>query len=156
MAFGYVNERWKQQHSYVEFMTVLENGHELNTNNSKILATVAVASNKTVLRIRTRDLAALHRFHSASVHYAGRLRKKVDHSGKDWTDELRQGTDKWIDRMIRKGYLRYETESGRYRYTWKGAFISVWSLLPPLGSLAAWRNGGRTKALLRWLGPAHV
>jgi hypothetical protein len=94
-----------------------------------------------------RDVATLWEAHRRRLDRAGkgglaRVTPDVDaietYKGRTWDRE-----HKW---WVKCGYRWLDAASGRYRPTWKGAFLTVWKLNPPI---KGWRARSRDRRFRR-------
>jgi hypothetical protein len=56
-----------------------------------------------------------------------------------------------LEAQVNAGYLYLSPLDGLLHHTWKGAFLLVWGLLPPISFIRRWRRNLRAKQLLQEL-----
>jgi hypothetical protein len=100
-----------------------------------------------------RDVPPVLEAHRRRLDRAGRAsdpRVRVDPEHVDvYLDDNWDREHAW---HVRCGYRYLDAAAGKYRATWKGAFLSVWKLTPPVVGWRARRRGRRSRRLWRHLG----
>jgi hypothetical protein len=132
----------------VHFVTFRRDGSHVETENSRIPMTVPPDPRNDVATLPdVRDPARLWRVHRHRVEAAiGRGGAKEPPATMEELQRI--GHADSIDYRVRGGYGRADEAAGVLRMTWKGAFVAVFRLLPPLSTLSWLRNGSRASALL--------
>lgn len=132
----------------VSFVAFRHDGSYVETANSRIPSTVPPDPRNDVVSLRdVRDPARLWTVHR---HRAGAAIGRGGAKEPPATVEEMQriGHADAIEYRIRGGYGRASRRAGVLRMTWKGAFVAVFRLLPPLSTLNWLRDRRRAAALL--------
>jgi|GEM_PF-713842 len=115
---------------YVEFCTGYSDGSEIDTNNSKLPGAFKAVPEKRVFQYPAiRDVGRLYRLHVQRVsEFGGSRRKELPAAGHEEA-YFRRSFLRDFDRQVEVGYFTYDSFSGDYRPTWRGAYGMVWRSL---------------------------
>jgi len=122
-------------HTYTEFCTEFDDGHELNTSNSNQAAFFTRVPEKQIFRLpHLNNLQSLHRVHQALVnqHFGGN--KRVAPPGTE-IDELINVMKRDLEREAIFGRLKLDKAGEWYRPTMRGAIHATIMLIWPVGAL---------------------
>jgi hypothetical protein len=140
---------------YVEFSTRYADGTILDTNNTSELSSFRpVPEKKTFQLPRVQDPRMLYRVHQALMERFAPGKTKVLPSESDMAVYLRRVFEEDFERQAAMGLLKLSTFDGRYRMTWKGAFVMTWGLLWPMKPLRIAARDRQAAGLLRSLNVA--
>jgi hypothetical protein len=137
----------------VELGTRFRSGTVIRTDNSKVLDPFPHPPGETVAEFPTIVHAdELYRLHQALVKRegdgSGRVLRFDEEFHGDLTALLEHRSRERLEARAAAGYVYFSPISGVYRYTFKGAFVLVWGLLPPFSFLHRWRRHRRAKRLI--------
>lgn len=115
---------------YVEFCTDYSDGSEIDTNNNKLPGAFKTVPEKRMFQYpNIRDIGHLYRLHVQRVsEFGGSRRKELPTAGHEEA-YFRRSFLRDLDRQVEVGYFTYDSLSGDYRPTWRGAYGMVWATL---------------------------
>jgi len=122
-------------HTYTEFCTEFDDGHELNTSNSNQAAFFTRVPEKQIFRLpHLTNLQSLYRVHQALVtqHFGGN--KRIASPGTE-IDELIDVMKRDLEREAIFGRLKLDKTGEWYRPTMRGAIHATIMLTWPVGAL---------------------
>lgn len=140
---------------YIEFCTFLADGRSITTTSSHFRGSIISTEIRSAFP-HHRDPATLHRIHEAAVAQAGSPPRTLDPSPARWLDPSRRFIQDWAESAQRRGHLRQDPATGRYRFTVLGALAAAIDNLPPVSLFRAAAARSRANTLLReaGVGPA--
>ena len=122
-------------HTYTEFSTEFEDGHELNTTNSNQPRAFAEVPEKQLFNLpHLTDPRDLYRVHQALASQRPGANKRLVPQGKE-VDELINGIKRDLAREASFGRLALDDSGEWYCPTVKGAIYSTFMLIWPVGTL---------------------
>lgn len=135
--------------SWQVFLTRFDGDEEVVTTNVSQPSSFAPHPRVHAVRFAgVRDLARLRTLHDAHVRHVmgARVPSPIP------TDEALAGfveehEERAVERQREMGMMNLR--GGAYRPTWKGAFVSIWQMLPPLFFVQLWRHARLGAALRR-------
>lgn len=144
-GLDYVTPRLRWQ----VFLTLYEDDEEVVTSNSPVSSSFARHPRVHAARMGgVRQLAWLRGLHDAHVRLVmgARVPSPVpsDPALEDFVARWEQRT---MERQRELGMMH--RRRGVYQPTWKGAFLSIWRLLPPMLFVNLWRDARLASALKR-------
>ena len=100
-----------------------------------------------------RDVPTVLEAHRRRVERAGRSAEPRATPGQDQVESyLDAAWDREHAWFVRCGYRYLDAADGKYRSTWKGAYLTAWKLTPPVKGWRARRRARRSRRLWRDLG----
>jgi len=143
----------RREHKYTEFSTSFDDETEVGTNNSSELPGYECGPWKTLIQLPScRDISFLYRVHRVALaKYGGLSRPRVipDSLIASFLSEeiLRE-----LHEQEERGYFFLDAMEGKYRPTFKGAFLMTWKLMWPLKPIREVLHSWRARKLLAELG----
>jgi hypothetical protein len=118
---------------YTEFLTPFRDETSINTNNSPLWTAFDNGSHDKSIQFQTvRDPSLLYRVHRAAVAKYGGSRHPRVISHERIVPLLREGMLDVLRDWEERGYLFLDASEGKYRLTFKGAFLAGWNLRWPM------------------------
>lgn len=122
-------------HTYTEFCTEFDDGHEVNTSNSNQPAFFVVVPEKQIFRLpHLTNLQHLYDVHRALTSQRFGANKRLAPPGKE-VDELIDGMRRDLAREAAFGRMALDASGEWYRPTMRGAIYSTFMLIWPVGML---------------------
>lgn len=139
--------------AYTEFLTRFGGDRGLSTNNTgELMVTPRIPGRERETFAMVQDAQRLYRVHTALAVRLQAGPPLPPPQGSALEDLLREGIERENEISVQAGYLWYDASAGKYRPTWKGAFLMTWQLLFPVKNLLLAARDRRAAALLRELG----
>jgi hypothetical protein len=145
-------EKPNQVKRYVEFLTRVEDGVSVTTNNSADLgAFKTTAASDTLSAQRLQDVANLYRLHVwREAQLAGSAAPRVLPSRGHELAWFAEMLEESIQRQLGTGYLQLAPgEEKIYVPTMHGAYLMTWSELPPMKGMRRSREDKRANDQIR-------
>jgi hypothetical protein len=134
---------------YVEFCTSFADRSELNTLNSQFPGIFNPIAGKEIYRLRkVNDPRMLYRIHKFILAKKTRAARLLPAPG-DEVNELCRSMIRDMNRQVETGYYYLDSTSGKYRPTWKGAFLHTWKLVWPVAWVRKYLEDARNEALIK-------
>lgn len=133
-----------------------QNDMAVRTDNAVILPPYPVRSGFVWNQFpMVRQADRLYRLHQALTKKHGSESDKIlsldeMHHG-DAVVAVTNAMVKDLEAQVNAGYLYLSPLDGLLHHTWKGAFLLVWGLLPPISFIRRWRRNRKAKQLLQEL-----
>jgi len=144
----------------VSFRTEFSDGTSLTTSNATIFSSwVADPKGEVVMCLGLGKLDRLYRLHRARAERrvaesGGKLRAVLPEAGKE-AEYLASRSKERMAQQVASGYYVLDETARVYRFTWKGAYLSVWKRFWPLKQILAARRQRTLEQVLRELGLGH-
>lgn len=120
-------------HTYTEFCTEFDDGHEMNTSNSNQAAFFAAATEKELFRLpHLTNLQHLYEVHQALTNQRRGANKRLALPGRE-VDELIDGWKRDLAREAAYGRMALDASGEWYRPTMRGAIYGTLMLIWPIG-----------------------
>jgi hypothetical protein len=146
-------DRPNQVKPYVEFLTRVQDGISVTTNNSKDLGAFKKTKfSDTLSAQHVPDVAHLYRLHLwREAQIAGPTAPRVLPAPGTETAWFADMFEESIKRQLDTGYLMFAGD-GIYLPTMLGAYLMTWGQLPPMNSLRRSAEDKRAEAQVRQAG----
>ena len=138
---------------YVEFLTRLDDGRTILTNNSADLgAFKKTASSDALSATRIHDIGQLYKLHlwrESALGAKSDTPRSLPAGGTE-LEWFARGYEESIKRQIETGYLEVlDAECGLYGPSFQGAYMMTWAELPPMKSMRRSAEDKRADAQIR-------
>lgn len=127
----------KGQHTrYTEFNTVFENGLELGVTNNKLVRPPGFCTDKIIIHIPDyAGLDKLYRLHKELKLFYGKGSPcRLPDEGQI-ISEIKRTLLKELECSVKSGFQYLDKSTNQYRPTLKGAYMTTWHQLWPVGSI---------------------
>jgi hypothetical protein len=125
----------------VGFATRFANGQEFATSNSSMAVNTPLSKTRDGLAFPgLKDLSRLLRLHHRRIAEKGEFSTRVPVLTGDPVESIRTLLTEEMDRNVKSGYYWFETSTGLYRLTVKGAYLTSWKYLWPWGLCRVWKR----------------
>lgn len=138
---------------YTEYLSRFEGERSLSTNNTgELLVTPRIPGRERQTFAMVQDAQRLYKAHAALAARQRAGPRLPPPQGPSLEALLLEGIARENEVCAQAGYLWFDATAGKYRPTWKGAFLMTWQLLFPAKNLLLAARDRRAAALLRELG----
>jgi hypothetical protein len=136
----------------VGFATRFANGQEFATSNSSIPVNHPLPKTRDGLAFPgLKDLARLLRLHNRRIAEKGEFSSRVSVLAGDPVESIRTLMTEEMNQNVKSGYYWFETSTGLYRFTLKGAYLTSWKYLWPWGLVRIWKRRWIASRMIRKL-----
>ncbi len=125
-----------QKTTYLEFVSMLDDGHWVITNNNKVERAFAPSQISSQANFPERQtVEELWKAHRAHLRLVSRGRTVQVRTEKSIEEDMALAMRQSYEEQVRLGMFHHQTSDDTFRPTWRGAFLMTWRLLFPWKTL---------------------